>query len=126
VTNVSIDRVTDVQHEPDPRDTELTRLRAEVEREKRARSELQSELVKAHGETHQRDVTIARLEADARRLEWLADPANAVRVMGNNERGWSVCDMSDGLVFLSRGCKSMREAIDAAIALSAPTGKGEA
>jgi hypothetical protein len=91
-------------------DTELTRLREELRR--------------TQDEGRAKDATIARLEADARRLEWLADPANAVRVMGNDERGWSVCDMSDGLVFLSRGCKSMREAIDVAIALSAPTGKG--
>jgi hypothetical protein len=110
----------------DAKDTELTRLRAEVETLNQRLGACQGGYELAEQEVKQLRATLARLEADAGRLEWLADPANAVRVMGNDERGWSVCDMSDGLVFLSRGCKSMREAIDAATALSAPTGKGEA
>jgi hypothetical protein len=55
---------------------------------------------------------------DADRLEWLIEGGGArkaAKVMGSNERGWSVCDCSDGLTFISRGLPTMREAIDAAM-----------
>jgi hypothetical protein len=55
---------------------------------------------------------------DSARLEWLVTGTGAVkasRVMGSDERGWSVCDCSDGLTFLSRGLPTWREAIDKAM-----------
>ena len=72
-----------------------------------------------------KDAEIARLKdeveglrKDARRLDWVlsdGERGQAVRVQGSVERGWSVIDMSDGLVFLSRGCASPRAAIDSAM-----------
>jgi hypothetical protein len=55
---------------------------------------------------------------DTRRLEWLVTGAGAqkaAKVMGSDERGWGVCDCSDGLTFMSRGRPTFRDAIDAAI-----------
>jgi hypothetical protein len=112
----------------DPRDTELTRLRAEVEREKRARSELQSELVKAHGETHQRDVTIARLEADAL-------PPPRARVEGEWTLPYEFIDaiyeemrsepFTASMEAIETVLLSYEKLTNRALILSAPTGKGE-
>lgn len=57
---------------------------------------------------------------DTKRLEWLivGDGAKkyAARVMGSDERGWAVCDCSNGLTFMGpRNNKTFRDAIDAAI-----------
>jgi hypothetical protein len=53
----------------------------------------------------------AELTADADRLEWITENDH-MHVMGNDERGWSVADCSNGLTFAARGYKTMREAID--------------
>jgi hypothetical protein len=74
----------------------------------------------AERDTLQRDLAAAlervkELERDSERLDWLANPALAVRVTANAERtSWSVVDMSNGLTFLSRSMITMRAAIDAA------------
>lgn len=55
---------------------------------------------------------------DTERLEWLVAGDGkkvAAVVLGSNERGWAVCDNSQGLTFMSRGHETFREAIDAAI-----------
>lgn len=63
---------------------------------------------------------------DTERLEWLVTGdgrKKAARVMGSEERGWAVCDCSNGLTFMSRGHKTFREAIDAAMrAADQPSG----
>jgi hypothetical protein len=106
------------------KDTELTRLRAEVEREKRARSELQSELVKAHGETHQRDVTIARLEAE--RLRWIVQLLKARYEFAKGDHNAAYHELyqiaSPDFTKLEPWAEFEQEVA----ALSAPTGKGEA
>lgn len=59
-----------------------------------------------------------RLVDDTTRLEWLVIGVGrdkAARVMGNDKNGWSVCDCSNGLTFMSRGCPSFRAAIDEAM-----------
>lgn len=55
---------------------------------------------------------------DTERLEWLVTGEGhqkAAHVSGNDERGWAVFDCSNGLTAMSRGCKTFRDAIDAAI-----------
>lgn len=55
---------------------------------------------------------------DTERLEWLVTgygKERAAYVMGNDKTGYSVCDCADGLTFMSRDCKTWREAIDEAI-----------
>jgi DNA repair exonuclease SbcCD ATPase subunit len=67
----------------------------------------------------ERDALHRRLgeaEKDTQRLDWLADPSRAVRVMANTERtSWHVVDISNGLSFISRSMITMRAAIDAAL-----------
>lgn len=65
--------------------------------------------------------------SDSVRLEWLVAGGGRekdARVIGSDERGWSVCDCSDGLTFMSRGCKTFRDAIDAA--MTHPSARGDA
>jgi hypothetical protein len=56
---------------------------------------------------------------DTERLNWLilgGGQRIAARLIGSDERGWAVCNCSDGLTFASpRNCKTFREAIDAAM-----------
>jgi hypothetical protein len=59
---------------------------------------------------------LSEVEADAQRLDWLVSDAargQALRVQGNDQRGWRVLDMSHGLVIFGEG-KTARAAIDAA------------
>lgn len=58
------------------------------------------------------------MNTDTERLEWLVVGVGkkiAAHVIGNDERGWTVCDCSNGLEFASREQKTFREAIDAAM-----------
>jgi len=58
------------------------------------------------------------MPTDTDRLDWLVAGAGkdkAARVMGSDERGYAVCDCSNGLTFLSRDHRTYREAIDAAM-----------
>jgi hypothetical protein len=60
---------------------------------------------------------------DAARLEWLVTgegKRRAVSISGNDTKGWGVLACNDGLTFLSRGHKTFRDAIDAAM-LKHPT-----
>ena len=60
----------------------------------------------------------AKASVDTARLEWLivgTGAKKAAKVMGSEERGWSVCDCSNGLVFMSRNHLSWRGAIDSAM-----------
>ena len=56
---------------------------------------------------------------DTERLEWLVigeGRKKAARVMGSDERGWAVCDCSNGLTFMGpRNSPTFRDAIDAAM-----------
>jgi hypothetical protein len=51
---------------------------------------------------------------DAEQLEWLVAMRGKMQIIGSDDRGWSVCDTSNGLTFASRGHKTYREAIDVA------------
>lgn len=70
-----------------------------------------------------------QLMNDTRRLEWLivGDGAKrAARVIGSDERGWTVCDCSNGLTFMGpRNSKTFRDAIDAAILHSEFSASGD-
>lgn len=75
-------------------------------------------------ETLQRQV--GEMQKDAERLDWLltdGDRDQALRVQGNEINGYSVINMADGLVFLSRGHTSKRAAIDAALSATTPQGR---
>lgn len=64
---------------------------------------------------------------DTARLEWLVigrGREKSAKVMGSDKNGWSVCDCSDGLTFMSRGCPSFRSAIDEAM-MKHPSASGE-
>jgi hypothetical protein len=109
----------------DPRDTELTRLRAELDRVTNGTAlgealayieRLREELRRTQDEGRAKDATIARLEADARRWQFMY--ANDM-----------TAEYSDHIMLvLNAGEKPhgslFRSVVDAA--LSAPTGKGEA
>lgn len=67
------------------------------------------------------------IRSDTVRLEWLINgegAQKAAKVTGSDARGWGVCDCSDGLTFLSRGHATFRDAIDAAIDITATNGTG--
>lgn len=54
-------------------------------------------------------------EKDTARLEWLVVGTGktlAAKVIGSDKHGWSVCDCSNGLDFISRGHETWRAAID--------------
>ncbi len=62
------------------------------------------------------EAALQAAQKDAERLDWLFsdhERGQALRVQGSNERGWSVLDMANGLVRLSKA-DTPRAAIDQA------------
>ena len=61
---------------------------------------------------------ITELQKDSDRLDWVLSK-KTLRVQGNDQLGWFVMDVGDGLSFVVRHANTSREAIDAAMKLTA-------
>jgi hypothetical protein len=103
------------------KDTELARLRAEVERLKLSNVRLIEGL--PQDAVKELRTTIARLEADARRYQWLRDQR---RWLHNMPPGPGITARWENYIDSGVAGNSLLDAaIDAAMNVSAPTGGGE-